>query len=297
MAVDQPTLIVIGGPTASGKTKYAIELAQFFKTEIISADSRQVYKEISIGTAKPSPTELSIINHHFIDHCSIHDTFNAGIFEKQALAVLETLFITHPVVIVTGGTGLYINALCYGLDDLPEANEAIRINLQNELNDHGLPWLFDKLERLDPQGSTTIDPKNPQRIMRALELVITSGKSLDQLKTKSIASRPFHIVKVMMNVERELLYQRINERVDNMISDGLVEEAKKVYPYKYLKSLNTVGYAELFDYFDAKLTLKEAIEKIKQHTRNYAKRQLTWFRNEEDWVMKEAFDCERYRSL
>lgn len=290
MAIPQPVLIVVCGPTSSGKTDYAIELAQYFNTEIISADSRQVYKEISIGTAKPSSEKLALIPHHFINHCSIHDTYNAGIYEKEALQLLENLFKKHRVVIVAGGTGLYIKALCEGLDDLPKADENLRIQLQKELDDNGVDYLFKKLQGLDSEGSKTIDTKNPHRIMRALELVLETGKSILEIKTNPKIERPFRIVKIMMDVDRETLYQRINSRVDEMIEEGLVEEVKKVYPYKNLKALQTVGYNELFDYLDGKNSLPEAIEKIKQHTRNYAKRQLTWFRNEKDLISHHQFN-------
>ena len=292
MANSQPLLIVVCGPTASGKTDYAIELAQYFNTEIISADSRQVYKEISIGTAKPSEEKLAFFPHHFINHCSIHDTYNAGIFEKEALQLLEKLFKKHKVVIAAGGTGLYIKALCEGLDDLPKADENMRIQLQKELDDNGVDYLFKKLQGLDSEGSKTIDTKNPHRIMRALELVIETGQSILDIKTNSKIERPFRIVKIMMDVDRETLYQRINSRVDEMIEEGLVEEVKKVYYFKNLKALQTVGYTELFDYFDEKCSLSEAIEKIKQHTRNYAKRQLTWFRNEKDMISHKLFNPE-----
>jgi tRNA dimethylallyltransferase len=292
MATFQPTLIVICGPTASGKTDYAIQLARYFNTEILSADSRQVYKEISIGTAKPSAQQLSLIPHHFINHCSIHDTYNAGIFEKEALQLLELLFTKHKVVIAAGGTGLYIKALCEGLDDLPKANDILRQLLQIELDEYGVEYLFTKLQNLDSEGSKTIDSKNPHRVMRALELTITTGKSILELKTNPIQSRPFKIVKVMMDVDRQTLYHRINTRVDEMITAGLMEEVKSVYLYKNLKALQTVGYSELFDYFDDKCSLPEAIEKIKQHTRNYAKRQLTWFRNEKDLIPHKLFSYE-----
>jgi len=293
MANELPVLLVIGGPTASGKTNYAIELAKYYDTEIVSTDSRQAYKEISIGTAKPTTSELEVVKHHFINHCSIHDNYNAGLFEKESLNVLKELFKSKRVVIAAGGTGLYIKALCEGLDDLPQAHENLRITLQNELDESGLPILFSKLESLDPEGSRTIDRFNPQRVMRALELVMVSGKSLLELKTKTIVPRPFRIIKIMMNVERDIVYQRINSRVDSMVANGLIEEAKSVYPFRKLNALSTVGYSELFDYFENKYTLEEAVDKIKQHTRNYAKRQLTWFRNDGGWIMHDQFDPEK----
>ncbi len=290
MAHSQPILIVICGPTASGKTDFAIQLARAFKTEILSVDSRQVYKEISIGTAKPSTEVLAEIKHHFINHCSIHDTYNAGIFEKEALPLLENLFKDHKVVIAAGGTGLYIKALCEGLDDLPKANENLRVQLQIEWKNLGVDYLFQKLQNLDLEGSKTIDCKNPHRIMRALELVLESGQSVLKIKTNPNMERPFKIVKVMMDVDRETLYQRINKRVDEMIEDGLVEEVKNVYPFKNLKALQTVGYSEIIDYLDGQGTLDQAIDKIKQHTRNYAKRQMTWFNKEAGLIPHHLFN-------
>jgi len=291
-ALSQPVLIIVCGPTASGKTDFAIQLAQYFKTEILSADSRQVYTEISIGTAKPSLEQLTLVPHHFINHCAINDTYNAGIFEKEALLVLYNLFEKHNVVIAAGGTGLYIKALCQGLDDLPVANENLRQQLQNELDEKGVDYLFTQLQKLDIEGSKTLDSKNPHRVMRALELVITSGKSIIKLKTNSAHVRPFKIIKIMMDIDRETLYQRINNRVDDMIKEGLVEEAKNLFPFKNLKALQTVGYSELFDYFEGNCSLPQAIDKIKQHTRNYAKRQLTWFRNETDLIPHHRFSPE-----
>lgn len=290
MAALQPVLIIICGPTASGKTDYAIELARHFNTEILSADSRQVYKEMSVGTAKPASEKLAEIPHHFINHCSIHDEYNAGIYEKEAIVLLSDLFKKHQVVIAAGGTGLYIKALCEGLDDLPKANEVLRRQLQKELDDNGIDFLFNKLQNLDFEGSKTIDSKNPHRIMRALELVMGTGNSILNLKTNPNIERPFKIVKVMMDVDRETLYQRINARVDDMIRRGLVEEARNLFPFKNLKALQTVGYCELFEYFEGNCSLPEAIEKIKQHTRNYAKRQMTWFRSETDLIPHHQFD-------
>lgn len=289
MSAKQQILIVVCGPTASGKTNFAIELAQHFKTEILSADSRQVYKEMNIGTAKPSAEQLAQIPHHFINHCSIHDTYNAGIYEKEALELLRNLFKKHNVVIAAGGTGLYIKALCEGLDDLPKANENLRKQLKKELDEYGVDYLFKKLQNLDLEGSKAIDSKNPHRIMRAIELIGETGKSLSRLKTNPRNKRPFKIIKVIMDVDRKTLYERINVRVDEMIGEGLVQEVQNLIPYKDLKALQTVGYSELFEYFDGKCSLPEAIEKIKQHTRNYAKRQITWFNKETDLIPHHQF--------
>ena len=290
MAASQPVLIIVCGPTASGKTDFAIELARHFHTEILSADSRQVYFEMDIGTAKPSAHQLTTIPHHFINHCSIHKTYNAGIYEKEALQLLDKLFQKHDVIIAAGGTGLYIKALTEGLDDLPIANEILRIQLQKELDENGVDFLFNKLQKLDAEGSKTVDNKNPHRIIRALELVMESGQSILKIKTNPNIERPFKIIKVMMDVDRETLYKRINKRVDEMLTEGLVDEARNLFPFKNLKALQTVGYSELFGYFDGKYSLPEAIEKIKQHTRNYAKRQMTWFRKEKDLIPHIQFD-------
>lgn len=290
MMASLPTLIVIAGPTASGKTDYAIELAQKFNTEIISADSRQIFKEISIGTAKPSPDKLKLIKHHFINHCSIFDEYNTGMFENEALNTLAELFKSKKVVIMAGGTGLYIKAVCKGLDKLPKANPELRFQLQSELNEFGVEHLFHKLQSLDLETSQSIDAKNPLRIMRALEIILSSGKKLSELKTTSFVKRPFNIIRLIMDVDRAILYQRINERTLQMMDEGFEEEARKMLPFRYLNALNTVGYKELFQHFDGTISLNEAIEKIQQHTRNYAKRQLTWFRNEGGFISHKEFD-------
>jgi len=294
MMASLPTLIVIAGPTASGKTDYAIELAQKFNTEIISADSRQIFKEISIGTAKPSPDKLKRVKHHFIDHCSIFDEYNTGMFESEVLNTLTELFKSKRVVIMAGGTGLYIKAVCTGLDKLPKANPELRLQLQYELDKFGVEHLFHKLQSLDLAASQSIDAKNPLRIMRALEIINSSGKKLSELKTASIVKRQFDIVKLIMDVDRATLYQRINERTIQMMDAGFVEEAKKMFPFRHLNALNTVGYKELFQHFEGTITMNEAIEKIQQHTRNYAKRQLTWFRNEGGFISHKEFDPETF---
>jgi tRNA dimethylallyltransferase len=290
MKASKPTLIVVAGPTASGKTDFAIELAQKFKTEIISADSRQLYKEISIGTAKPSPEKLNLIKHHFIDHCSIFDEYNTGLFETEAMQVITEIFKKNNIAIMAGGTGLYIKAICSGLDKLPKANPQLRLQLQTEMNEFGVDHLYSILQKIDLEGSRSIDPKNPLRIMRALEIINSTGKKLSELKTAKKVNRPFNIVKIIMDVDRPTLYQRINDRTLQMIKQGFVEEAKEMHPFKHINALNTVGYKELFQYFEGEYTYEEAIEKIQQHTRNYAKRQLTWFRNESDFIPHNVFN-------
>jgi tRNA dimethylallyltransferase len=278
-AEKQPLLLVVSGPTASGKTDFAIQLAQQLNTEILSADSRQIYREMTIGTAKPNQQQLNTVPHHFINHCSIHDPYNAGIFEREALSLLENLFKKHATVIVCGGTGLYIKALCEGLDKLPEANDELREELQQLLRLEGVTTLHKLLVQLDPEGSKTVDAANPHRLMRAIELVKATGKSLLELKLNNATTRPFRIQHIYMGIDRPELYSRINKRVDTMMEQGFEVEAKDLFPYKHLKALQTVGYNELFDYLEGKYSLDEAVNLIKQHTRNYAKRQVTWFKS------------------
>jgi tRNA dimethylallyltransferase len=277
----QKKLIVIVGPTASGKTALAIALAKLLNTEIISADSRQFYQTMDIGTAKPTSEELQMAKHHFIDHLSTSDYFSAGDFEREALQLLDQLFIKHNYVIVCGGSGLYIQALCKGMSAMPAADLAFRAELEDDFKNNGITALQARLQQLNPNKLKQIDAFNPQRLMRAIEI---ETQQID-LKQSSI-ERPFEIVQFGILTERELLYKRINERVDQMIARGLLNEAQELYPQKELNALRTVGYQELFDYFDQKCTLSFAIDKIKQHTRNYAKRQMTWFKRDPEinWI-------------
>lgn len=286
------TLIVIAGPTAIGKTSVAIKLAQHYNTEIISADSRQFYREMEIGTAKPSPDELNAAKHHFINSHSITDTFNVGDYEKKAIELIGLLFQTRDQLILAGGSGLFINAVLYGLDNLPTAAEGIR-NTLNELFLHkGLQHLQEMLKEYDPLYYSEVDINNPHRIIRALEVCISAGKPFSEFRKKSITNRPFSFIKIGLNTNRAILYDNINTRVDKMMDSGLEEEAKRLLPYRNLNPLNTVGYSELFDYFDGKQSLQEAIEIIKQNTRRFAKRQLTWFNKSDDikWFEPEEFD-------
>lgn len=280
------TLIVIAGPTAIGKTAAAIQLAQHFNTVILSADSRQFYKEMSIGTAKPTANELSVAKHYFIDSHSIAEPFSVGDFEKQGLVLLDELFKTHNVVILVGGSGLYIKAICEGFDNIPVANEGVRELLNAELEAKGLAYLQEKLKIADPDYYTEVDINNPQRVIRALEVFESTGNSFSSYRVASTNPRPFNIIKIALDMPRELLYERINQRVDIMMEQGLVDEVKSLLPYRHLNALNTVGYSELFDYLDNNITLDIAVEKIKQNTRRFAKRQLTWFRKDKDfhWV-------------
>jgi tRNA dimethylallyltransferase len=270
-------LLVILGPTAIGKTALSILLAKKYATEIVSADSRQFYKELTIGTAKPSAFELNEIPHHFINSHSIETEVNVGRYEEEAICVLDKLYKTKDVALLTGGSGMYIQAVCEGLDTLPEGDETIRKQLETVLKLNGIIALQKQLKELDPDYFEKVDLFNPHRIMRAIEVCLLSGMPYSSFRTKEKKNRSFNTVKIGLRCDRSTLYERINNRVDNMIADGLIEEAKSLYNHRALNALKTVGYSELFDYFDGVFSKKEAIEKIKQNTRRYAKRQLTWF--------------------
>lgn len=276
----QKTLIVVVGPTAIGKTALAIALAKHFQTEIISADSRQFFTEMSIGTAKPSEEELAAAPHHFINSHSVTQLFSTGDFEIQALALMEKLFAKHDVLIMVGGSGLYINAICNGLDDMPEIDLNIREQLNQQFVDEGIEPIRKQLAELDPEYFSKVDQSNPQRMIRGLEVVLSTGQKLSSFLTSNKKERPFNIIKVGLNTDREKLYNQINHRVDVMIENGLVEEVKSLEAYINLNALKTVGYSEIFDYLDGKTDLATAIDKIKQNTRRFAKRQLTWFRKD-----------------
>lgn len=274
------TLVVIAGPTAIGKTALAITIAQHFQTEIVSADSRQFYREMQIGTAKPSHHELHTVKHHFINSHSINDEFTVGDFESQGLAVIDTIFRTHNIAVLAGGSGLYVKAITEGFDNLPKADPGIRTELNALLNSEGLPALQERLKKLDTDYYQQVDINNPQRIIRALEVALSTGKPFSSFRVQEQKSRPFNILKIGLNTDRENLYHRINLRVDQMIADGLAEEVKTLLPFRHLNALNTVGYSEIFDFYDGKKLLQQAIEEIKQNTRRFAKRQLTWFRKD-----------------
>lgn len=280
--LSQKKLIVIAGPTAVGKTATAIRLAQQLKTEIISADSRQFYNEMSIGTAKPDAEELSQAKHHFINSHSITDNFTVGDFEKEALLLLDELFKTHDQLIMVGGSGLFIQAVTQGFDNLPAANPEIREKLNQEFAEKGIEHLQQKLKEADPDYYNKVDLNNPQRLIRALEVFQATGKSFSSYRKATVNTRPFESIKIVLDLPREELYDRINRRVDIMIEQGLVEEVHSLLPYRQLNALNTVGYSELFDYFDGKTDLPAAIDLIKQNTRHFAKRQLTWFRKDKE---------------
>jgi len=286
--MSQATLIIVGGPTASGKTALAIELAKHFNTEIISADSRQCFKEMNIGTAKPSEEELAQIKHHFIDELSVADDVNAGIFCDYAHHKITELSQTKSHIVVTGGTGLYIKALLEGLDDLPPIPEDFRSALKMEYLNKGLAFFTDELKQKDLAHYATVDLNNPSRVLRAIELIRFTGQPYSSLINKKESAKKYQSINLCIDLPREILYDQINQRVDKMIENGLEKEVESLKPYRNQASLHTVGYSELFDYFDGKITLDNAIELIKQHSRNYAKRQITWFKNQGDYQMIKA---------
>lgn len=286
-----PYLINIVGPTAIGKTALAIQVAQHFNTEILSADSRQFYKELSIGTAKPSAEELSLVPHHFVGNLSIQDEYNAGMFEKDAIALLEQLFQKNKVIVMVGGSGMFTKAVIEGFDVLPEKDQQLRDELQAELDEKGIESLQERLRNLDAKYCDQVDINNPHRLMRAIE-VCANGEQYSELRTAHKKERPFQVISIGLNIDRELLYNSINQRVDQMMQNGLLKEVESVYEYKHLNSLNTVGYKELFDFIAGNCTLEEATDKIKQNTRRFAKRQLTWFRRDKDTQWFEPTDTE-----
>ena len=275
-----PILIAVVGPTAAGKTALAIKIARYFNTEIISFDSRQFYREMNIGTAKPSSEELSQVKHHFIDSHSITDYYSAGRFAEDALYLLRSLFKGQKVVVAVGGSGLYLKALTEGLDEMPEVPEEIRAQVRKESVSGKLDDLREELKQMDPAYYQMADLQNPARITRAIEVIRASGKPFSSFHSNNKAERFFETVKVGIDMDREVLYERINKRVDLMIKDGLVEEAKKLLVYRNNEALQTVGYQEFFEYFDGKISLDEAIRLVKRNSRRYAKRQLTWFRKD-----------------
>jgi tRNA dimethylallyltransferase len=274
------TCIIIVGPTAVGKTDVAIALANFFKTDIISADSRQCYQELTIGVAKPTQEQLSTTSHHFINSHSIQELVTVVDFEKYALQVLEGVFQKKEVVIMAGGTGLYINAFCEGLDAIPNIPDDIRDTVRCNYEKAGMDWLIKAIEDNDETYFKVGEMKNPQRMMRALEVVLATGKSILTFQQKNKINRDFNIIKIGLELPRDILYDRINKRVDAMIGLGLVDEVASLLSFRKNNALQTVGYSEIFDYFDKTISLESAIELIKQHTRNYAKRQMTWFKKD-----------------
>ena len=276
------TLIVVCGPTASGKTKLALQLAQHFSAEVISADSRQVYKELKIGSAPPSEAELNEVKHHFIASRNLDEDYNAGAFEKDVLTLLDKLFQVNKYAILVGGSGLYIDAVCNGFDKVPSSFPELRKQLQDLYEAEGIEPLQQKLKELDPAYYTKIDLSNPQRLMRALEVCMGTGKPYSLLREGKKNTRDFRIIKIGLELPRDVLYKRIDARVDEMMKAGLLEEAKNLISKKELNALQTVGYKELFDFFESTTTLEEAVDLIKRNSRRYAKRQMTWFRRDKE---------------
>ena len=283
------TIIIVVGPTAVGKTALAIQLAQHFNTQIISADSRQCFKELTIGTAKPSITELAQTKHYFINSHSITDEVNAGIYEQYALSACDQIFKEHDMAVMVGGTGLYIKAFCEGIDSMPTIPAAIREQIIAQYNQFGLSWLQETVAAKDPLFWESAEQQNPQRLMRALEVFETTGTSINAFKSKSIIKRPFNIIKIGLKLPREQLVDNINNRVKQMMANGLLDEVKNLHQQQHLNALQTVGYKELFTYLNANCNLPQAINQIKINTRQYAKRQMTWFKKDTliNWVISD----------
>ncbi len=279
-------LIVVVGPTAIGKTKLAISLAEYFGTEIISSDSRQFFREMNIGTAVPSTEELNAIPHHFIQNISIHESYSVGDFERDALTKLDTLYETKDYAIMVGGSGLYTDAVVYGLDEFPEVNPDIRVELNQKLEHEGIEGLQQELKDKDPVYYERVDLMNPHRLIRALEICISTGSPYSSFLKKNTVKRSFETIYVGITADREIIYDRINLRVDQMIHNGLVEEARSLHEHQHLNALQTVGYKELFRFFDNEITLDFAIDEIKKNTRRFAKRQMTWLRKNSEilWI-------------
>jgi tRNA dimethylallyltransferase len=279
-------LLVLLGPTGVGKTEWSLNVAEKLNSPILSADSRQIYKGMSICTAAPTQAQMQRVPHYFVEILSPEDYYSASIYEQEALAMLRKLFKDHRVIVMTGGSMMYIDAVCNGIDDIPTIDSSLRKDIQELYKKEGLDPIRQQLKILDPQFYSEVDLKNPKRVIHALEVCLMAGKPYSSLRTNSKKERPFDIVKVGFNMDREQLYDRINRRVDNMVEEGLIEEARSFYPIRHLNSLNTVGYKELFEYFDGRCTLDFAIDKIKQHSRNYARKQITWFKKDKDinWI-------------
>ncbi|MEO7989870.1 MAG: tRNA (adenosine(37)-N6)-dimethylallyltransferase MiaA [Chryseolinea sp.] len=285
-------LIVVIGPTAVGKTAVSIQLAQHFRTEIISADSRQIFKELTIGTAKPSEAELASIKHHFIDSHSINENYDAAQYGREALELIHQLFKKYDYLILCGGSGLYVKALLEGFDDIPEVEDEIREELNRHYEREGIAWLRVKMKELDSEHYETIDQQNPHRLMRALEVKIGTGLSISSFRKKAKLQHPFSIVKIGLELPREVLNKRIDDRMDQMILDGLFEEVKQVFPFKNQQALQTVGYQEIFDFMEGKYDREEAIRLLKRNSRRYAKRQMTWFKRDNEIVWMNPVNIE-----
>lgn len=286
------TLIVITGPTAVGKTALCLNIAKHFNIPIINADSRQIFRELRIGTARPTEEQMKTVHHYFVGTLGLDDYYSASLFEQQVLELLGQLFLTHHLALMTGGSMMYIDAVCNGIDDIPTIDERTRCLVKERLADEGLEKLCEELRQLDPEYYEIVDRQNPRRVVHALEICIMTGKTYTSFRKREQKRRPFNILKIGVNLPREELYERINQRVDKMMADGLLEEAKSLFPKKSLNALNTVGYKELFAYMKGRWSLEEAVERIKGNTRRYARKQLTWFKKDQQihWFLPEETD-------
>lgn len=276
------TLIVIVGPTGVGKTELCLKVAEAFGTVIVNADSRQIFKEIPVGTAAPTIAERRRIRHFFVGNLHIDQYYNASMFENDVIALLDTLFKEKDYVIMSGGSMMYVDAVCNGIDDIPTVDTATRSKVMREYEEKGLDYICGRLEELDPEYYSIVDKRNPKRVIHAVEICLSTGRTYTSFRVNAKKDRPFNIIKVGLTLDREQLYERIDGRVDRMVADGLIQEAEKMYPCRNLNSLNTVGYKELFDYFDGKCTLEEAVFRIKCDTHKYCRKQLTWFKRDKD---------------
>lgn len=286
------TLIVITGPTAVGKTALCLNIAKHFNIPIINADSRQIFRELRIGTARPTEEQMKTVHHYFVGTLGLDDYYSASLFEQQVLELLGQLFLTHHLALMTGGSMMYIDAVCNGIDDIPTIDERTRCLVKERLADEGLEKLCEELRQLDPEYYEIVDRQNPRRVVHALEICIMTGKTYTSFRKREQKRRPFNILKIGVNLPREELYERINQRVDKMMADGLLEEAKSLFSKKSLNALNTVGYKELFAYMEGRWSLEEAVERIKGNTRRYARKQLTWFKKDQQihWFLPEETD-------
>ena len=277
----EKTLIVITGPTAVGKTALCLDVAKHFDIPIINADSRQIFRELKIGTARPTEEQMRQVHHDFVGMLGLEDYYSASLFEQQVLALLEQQFLTHDYALMAGGSMMYIDAVCDGIDDIPTIDDETRATMKKRLAEEGLEALCEELRQLDPEYYEIVDRQNPRRVVHALEICQMTGKTYSSFRKREKRERPFDIIKIGLNRPREELYERINKRVDQMMADGLLEEARSLYPKRHLNALNTVGYKELFDYIDGRWPLEEAVERIKGNTRRYARKQLTWYKKDE----------------
>ena len=277
----EKTLIVITGPTAVGKTALCLDVAKHFHIPVINADSRQIFQELKIGTATPTEAQMQQVHHDFVGMLGLDDYYSASLFEQQVLELLDRQFLTSDYALMAGGSMMYIDAVCDGIDDIPTIDDQTRTTMKQRLADEGLEALCEELRQRDPEYYEIVDRQNPRRVVHALEICLMTGKTYTSFRKREKRQRPFNIIKIGLNRPREELYDRINRRVDQMMADGLLEEAKALYPRRHLNALNTVGYKELFDYIDGRWPLEEAVERIKGNTRRYARKQLTWFKKDE----------------